>query len=95
MILRRIEPGQSLLEVAMDHAVPLKHDCGGMCACGTCHVYLHEGNDKVEFKSKREMHRLEKIPHADSSSRLACQCVLLPGRGNLVVTLPAVIPAAE
>jgi ferredoxin, 2Fe-2S len=85
VILHKVEPGQSLLEVAMDNSIAIAHDCGGMCSCGTCHILLGKGNEFVEFKSKRELHQLAKVKEASENSRLACQCVLLPGRGNLIV----------
>ncbi|HTE28400.1 2Fe-2S iron-sulfur cluster-binding protein [Flavitalea sp.] len=85
VILHKVEPGQSLLEVAMDHSIGIGHDCGGMCSCGTCHILLGKGNEFVEFKSKRELHQLAKVKGSNENSRLACQCVLLPGKGNLIV----------
>jgi 2Fe-2S ferredoxin len=85
VILHKVKPGQSLLEVAMDHSIGIAHECGGMCSCGTCHILLTEGNRFLEFKSKRESHQLAKVKEANDSSRLACQCVLLPGKGNLVL----------
>jgi 2Fe-2S ferredoxin len=85
VILQKVKPGQSLLEVAIDHSIAIGHECGGMCSCGTCHIYLGEGNGLVEFKSKRELHQLAKLKEANEYSRLACQCVLLPGKGNLIV----------
>jgi len=88
VVLRDIEPGQSLLEVALDYSLPIPHECGGMCSCGTCHIYLAEGDGYVEFKSKREAHRLAMIKSTMITSRLACQCVLLPGNGHLLVMLP-------
>ena len=85
VILHKVKPGQSLLEVAMDHAIGIAHECGGMCSCGTCHILLSQGDGFVEYKSKRELHQLAKIGASNVDSRLACQCVLLPGRGHLVV----------
>ena len=85
VILHKVEPGQSLLEVAMDNSIAIGHECGGMCSCGTCHILLEKGNEFVEFRSKRELHQLAKVQGANENSRLACQCVLLPGRGDLMV----------
>ena len=86
--LRKIKPGQSILEVALDHSIPLLHECGGICNCGTCHIYLESGDQFVEFKSKRETHQLQKNAGTTVASRLACQCVLLPGKGELKIRLP-------
>ncbi|RYY19818.1 MAG: 2Fe-2S iron-sulfur cluster binding domain-containing protein [Chitinophagaceae bacterium] len=88
LIFHRIKPGQSLLEVAIDHAIAIGHDCGGMCSCGTCHILVEKGNQFVEFRSKRELHQLAKVSGTNEKSRLACQCILLPGKGDIVVNLP-------
>ena len=48
VILKEIKPGQSLLEVALSNDVELHHNCGGVCACSTCHLYV----DKVPFVLK-------------------------------------------
>ena len=89
IVLNDIAAGQSLLEVAIDHSIGLRHDCGGMSSCGTCHIFLEEGNEFVEFRSKRETHQLAKKDNTGDQSRLACQCVLLPGTGALRVDLPS------
>ena len=85
VILHKVLPGQSLLEVAMDNSIDIGHECGGMCSCGTCHIQIRKGNEFVEFKSKRELHQLAKVKGSNEHSRLACQCVLLPGKGNLII----------
>ena len=87
-VLKAVMPGQSLLEIAIDHSLGLPHECGGMCSCGTCHVLLEEGSEFVEFRSKRESHQLARRQDLSVNSRLACQCVLLPGSGSIVVSLP-------
>jgi 2Fe-2S ferredoxin len=86
--LTQVESGQSLLEVAIDHNIPLPHECGGICSCATCHIYLMTGNEYVEFKSRREVHHLQRNATATIHSRLACQCVLLPGEGELNIIIP-------
>ena len=88
LLLNRIIPGQSLLEIAIAHSLGLEHECGGMCSCGTCHIYVEQGSEFLEFKSKREIHYLKKIDKSGVHSRLACQCVLLPGMGEIQVILP-------
>ena len=42
--LMDIEPGQSILEVALKNDIELHHNCGGVCACSTCHVYVQQGD---------------------------------------------------
>jgi len=41
--LENIEAGQSLLEIALTNDIELHHNCGGVCACSTCHLYVEKG----------------------------------------------------
>jgi 2Fe-2S ferredoxin len=86
--LNDVEPNQSLLEVALKNDIDLHHNCGGVCACSTCHVYLEKGVDYVEELSDREEDFIDRAVSPRLSSRLSCQCVLHDGDGELVVTLP-------
>jgi 2Fe-2S ferredoxin len=86
--LNDVEPHQSLLEVALKNDIDLHHNCGGVCACSTCHVYLEEGGDYVEELSDREEDFIDRAVSPRLNSRLGCQCVLHNGSGSVVVTLP-------
>ncbi|MBS1668460.1 MAG: 2Fe-2S iron-sulfur cluster binding domain-containing protein [Bacteroidetes bacterium] len=83
-----VEPGQSLLELALKNDIDLHHNCGGVCACSTCHLYLEEGQDFVEELSDREEDFIDRAVNPRLNSRLGCQCVLQEGSGRIVVTLP-------
>lgn len=86
--LTGIEPGQSILEIALDNDIELHHNCGGVCACSTCHLYLEKGMDHVEEISDREEDFIDRAVNPRLNSRLGCQCVLLDGEGEIEVTLP-------
>ncbi|GAB2810921.1 2Fe-2S iron-sulfur cluster-binding family protein [Ferruginibacter profundus] len=86
--LNNIEPDQSILEVALKNDIDLHHNCGGVCACSTCHLYLEKGEDLVEELSDKEEDFIDRAINPRLNSRLSCQCVLLEGDGELVVTLP-------
>jgi len=86
--LNNIEPDQSILEVALKNDIDLHHNCGGVCACSTCHVYLEQGEDLVEELSDKEEDFIDRAINPRLNSRLSCQCVLQEGGGNIVVTLP-------
>lgn len=86
--LQGIEPGQSLLEIALDNNIELHHNCGGVCACSTCHLYLEKGEQFVEELSDREEDFIDRAVNPRLHSRLGCQCVLLDGEGEIEVTLP-------
>lgn len=86
--LKRIAVGQILLEVFLNNDVDIRHDCGGVCHCTTCHVYVESGQDFLEPATKRETDFLKKVAHRKPESRLACQCLLLEGKGEITVRLP-------
>jgi 2Fe-2S ferredoxin len=86
--LENVEANQSLLELALNHDIELHHNCGGVCACSTCHIYMETGSDHVEELSDKEEDFIDRAVNPRISSRLGCQCVLLEGDGEVVVTLP-------
>ena len=83
-----VEPGQSLLEVALKNDIELHHNCGGVCACSTCHLYVNKGEDSLEELSDKEEDFIDRAVNPRLSSRLGCQCLLLDGDGEVEVTLP-------
>jgi len=86
--ISNVEDGQSLLEVALTHDIELHHNCGGVCACSTCHLYVEQGEDFLEELSDKEEDFIDRAINPRLNSRLGCQCVLQEGDGNIVVTLP-------
>jgi len=86
--LEAIEPGQSILEVALSHDIELHHNCGGVCACSTCHIYVNKGEDSLEELSDKEEDFIDRAINPRLNSRLGCQCLLVDGDGNVEVTLP-------
>lgn len=86
--LESIPAGKSLLEVALENDIELHHNCGGVCACSTCHLYMEQGDTLVEELSDREEDFIDRAVNPRLTSRLGCQCVLQPGQGQIVVTLP-------
>ncbi|MBD0288322.1 MAG: 2Fe-2S iron-sulfur cluster-binding protein [Bacteroidota bacterium] len=88
VVLKNVKGGKSILEIALKHSIELHHDCGGVCACSTCHVFIEKGMSYFEEKSKRETDFLRKVKNAKTNSRLSCQCLLLNGSGAVEVLLP-------
>ena len=87
--ISNVAAGQSILEVALKNDIDLHHNCGGVCACSTCHVYLEKGEDLVEELSDREEDFIDRAVNPRLNSRLSCQCVLLDDEdGEIEVTLP-------
>jgi 2Fe-2S ferredoxin len=86
--LENISYGQSLLEVALKNDIELHHNCGGVCACSTCHLYVSTGMDFLEELSDKEEDFIDRAVNPRLTSRLGCQCLLLKGSGEVEVTLP-------
>lgn len=86
--LTEIDPDQSLLEVALKNDIDLHHNCGGVCACSTCHIYVNKGEEFMEEMTDKEEDFVDRAINPRLNSRLGCQCVLHPGSGKIEVTLP-------
>jgi 2Fe-2S ferredoxin len=88
--IQNVEPDQSVLEVALKNDIDIHHNCGGVCACSTCHIYLEKGEDLVDEISDKEEDFIDRARNPRLTSRLSCQCLLLkqPGSGVLEVTVP-------
>lgn len=78
----------SILEVAIKNNIHLHHNCGGVCACSTCHIYLEKGENFVEELSDKEEDFIDRARNPKLTSRLSCQCLLLEGSGNIEVVIP-------
>ncbi|MES2882377.1 MAG: 2Fe-2S iron-sulfur cluster-binding protein [Bacteroidota bacterium] len=86
--LQNIEPGQSLLEVCLKNDIELHHNCGGVCACSTCHLYVMSGDEHLEELSDKEEDFIDRAVNPRINSRLGCQCLLITDDGEVEVTLP-------
>jgi 2Fe-2S ferredoxin len=82
-----ISKGEMILDVALDSDVDLHHNCGAVCACSTCHIYVEQGGDALAEISDKEEDFVDRARSPKYNSRLACQCVLLEDQ-DLVVTVP-------
>lgn len=86
--LTNIEAGDSILEIALKNDIELHHNCGGVCACSTCHVYIEKGEDYLPEITDREEDFIDRAVSPRLNSRLGCQCVLEAGSGTIEVTVP-------
>ena len=63
-------------------------ECGGACACATCHVYVDEAwQDRLPPLSEEEEDRLDEAFDVSDSSRLSCQLIMSPELDGLTVEL--------
>jgi len=66
--------GMRLLDLVRASGIPIKAECGGACVCATCHIKIPDKwREMIPEPSSEELHKLDEIPGADDSSRLACQ----------------------
>ncbi|MBS1771994.1 MAG: 2Fe-2S iron-sulfur cluster binding domain-containing protein [Bacteroidetes bacterium] len=87
--IENVAADQSILEVALDNNIELHHNCGMVCACSTCHLYLEKGSDLVAELSDKEEDFIDRARNPRLESRLGCQCVLEVGNsGTIEVTIP-------
>ena len=89
---RQIEAktGETVMETAIKNSVPgIDADCGGACACATCHVYVDEAfMDKVGQPEEMEQSMLDFAENVKSNSRLSCQITISDDLDGLTVTTP-------
>ena len=86
ILLEKVEAGQTLLELALKNDIELHHNCGGVCACTTCHVIVREGYSSLNEADELEEDMLDKAWGLEPDSRLSCQAIV--GDTDLVVELP-------
>ena len=71
-----VRRGSSILDAAEAAGVELPHNCGGVCACTTCHVWVERGLDSLSEIEEREDDKLNEAAGLAPNSRLGCQaCV--------------------
>jgi 2Fe-2S ferredoxin len=85
-----VENGPTVMEAAVRNAIPeIDAECGGACACGTCHVYVDEAwREKVGATSPMEEDMLNFGFDVRPNSRLSCQIKVSDELDGLVVTTP-------
>ena len=81
-----IAEGESVLDVCLENGIELQHNCGGVCGCSTCHIYVNKGMDNIQEISDKEEDFIDRAVNPRINSRLGCQCVIIDG--DIEVTLP-------
>ena len=80
--------GWTVMEALRDAGLPIVAECGGACACATCHVYVEDGwYEKLKPPSHEETDMLDMAPAVESNSRLSCQITCNDTLEGLKVTL--------
>ena len=83
-----VEKGLSILDLAEENDVHLNHNCGAVCACSTCHVYVEVGDEYLQEISDKEEDFIDRAINPRLESRLGCQCVVLDESADIEVIIP-------
>ncbi|WP_417232055.1 2Fe-2S iron-sulfur cluster-binding protein [Brevundimonas sp.] len=85
-----VKAGLSVMEGAIRNNVPgIDADCGGACACATCHVYVDEAwREATGTPSAMEESMLDFAEEVEANSRLSCQIRVSDALDGLIVRLP-------
>ncbi|MGE6743173.1 2Fe-2S iron-sulfur cluster-binding protein [Allorhizobium pseudoryzae] len=84
------EQGSTVMENAVRNSVPgIDAECGGACACATCHVYVDDAwTDTVGGPQPMEEDMLDFAVDVRPTSRLSCQIKITPALDGLIVHVP-------
>lgn len=81
-----VPEGFTILEVALNNDIDLEHNCGGNCACSTCHVVVQQGFDNLSPRTEEEQDMLNEAEGLTQTSRLSCQSKIY---GDIQVEIPS------
>ena len=84
--------GWRVMEIIRDHGLPIKAECGGACACATCHVYVDESwlpklAELNITKTDEEEDMLDEVFDLQENSRLSCQIIMSKELDGLQISL--------
>ena len=85
-----VPSGLSVMEGAIDNNIPgIEAECGGMCSCATCHVYVDQAwAATTGSPANIEQDMLESALDLQGTSRLRCQSEVSDELDGLVVRMP-------
>jgi len=85
-----VKAGLSVMEGAVKNNIPgIDADCGGACACATCHVYVDPAWRELTGKpSAMEESMLDFAENVEENSRLSCQIQVSDALEGLIVRMP-------
>ena len=89
--VQEVPNGLTVMEGAVQNNIPgIDADCGGSCACATCHVYVDEKwYGKLQDKESAEEDMLDMAFEPNKFSRLTCQITVTDELNGLVVKMPS------
>ena len=80
--------GWRVMEIIREHGLDIKAECGGACACATCHVYVDDGwAAKLHAPIDEEIEMLDGAFDVREESRLSCQILMSEALNGIELTL--------
>jgi ferredoxin, 2Fe-2S len=80
--------GWRVMEIIREHGLDIKAECGGACACATCHVYVApDWAAKLHTAHDEEHEMLDGAFHVEENSRLSCQIIMSQRLDGIELTL--------
>lgn len=80
-----VPEGTIILDAALDNNIKIDHNCGGNCACSTCHIIIEKGYESLNEMSEDEEDMLDEAENLTETSRLACQCKITE---DMIIKIP-------
>lgn len=82
--------GETLMDAAVDNDIPgIDADCGGGCACATCHILVPDAfMAVVSHMDEDEQYLLDFLDNRQKNSRLSCQIKVSDRLDGMVITIP-------
>ena len=80
--------GMSMLDVVEENGMHLSSNCGAVCACSTCHIYVEQGDESLKELTDREEDFIDRAISPTLQSRLGCQCEILDDEAEFVIRIP-------
>ena len=80
--------GLQIVEVCEENDIHLNHNCGEVCACSTCHIYVNKGDEAFPEIIDREEDFIDRAINPRLESRLACQCVIEDENAEIEIHIP-------
>ncbi len=79
--------GDYLLDLVEDNGMHLNSNCGRVCACSTCHIYVEKGDELLREISDREEDFIDRAIRPHIESRLACQCEIIEDDEDAIIEI--------
>lgn len=87
-----VAKGTPVLDAALDNNIKINHNCGGNCACSTCHIIVESGYESLNEMSEDETDMLDEVENLSETSRLACQ---VKAKSDIVIRIPETVDDFE